>query len=93
MVNFILFVIPKGIAFSCGAGIFSLQWLIGTLVLDYVSAIFNESYKAPNGDFRKLSNGEFGASELNIKIVTVKKFFISAIFFGLGYFAQYLGWM
>ena len=93
MVKFILFIAPKGIAFSCGAGILSLQWLIGTLVLDYVSAIFNESHKAPNGDFRNLSTGEFGATDLNIKMVTVKKIAVSAIFFGLGYFVQYIAWM
>ncbi len=69
-----------------------MPWLIGTLALDYVSAIFNESDKAPDGDFRKLSGGEFDASEMNIKMATLKKLIASAIFFGLGYLALYLGW-
>lgn len=70
-----------------------MPWLIGTLALDYVSAIFNESDKAPNGDFRKLSGDEFGASEMNIKMATMKKLIGSAIFFGIGYLAQNAGWV
>ena len=93
MSRIVLFLIAKCIAFATGSGVLSQVWLIATLVVDYVLAIFKESYKAPHGDFRELSDNEFGKSESNIKMQTAKNLIVSAFFYGLGHLANYFEWL
>ena len=83
----LLFFMAKGLAFAVGAGFLGFGWLLGTAVIDYAAAIFSESDKAPNSDYRNLSNEDFGKSENNIKMATVRKLVFSALAFGAGYLA------
>jgi hypothetical protein len=87
----VLFSLAKGLAFAVGAGFLGFGWLLGTAVIDYVTAIFSEGDKAPSGDYRNLSDADFGKSENNIKMATVRKTAFSALAFGAGYLALTLG--
>jgi hypothetical protein len=89
----ILFIIANTIASLSGANLISMNWLIATFVIDYVRAILSESDNAADGNFRNLSNNDFLKSEANIKIATLKNLIVSAIFFGLGMAANFLGWV
>ena len=87
----ILFLAANISALLTGADLISKSWLIATFVIGYVLAIFSESDNAPDGNFRNLSNNDFGKSEANIKMATLKNLIVSAIFFGLGAAAKFFG--
>lgn len=89
----ILFLAANIIASLSGASLISKSWLIATFAIGYVRAIFSESDNAPDGNFRNLSNSDFGKSEANIKMATLKNLIVSAIFFGLGAAVNFLGWL
>ena len=91
--RFVLFLLAKSVALVCGAELLSYPWLLATFALDYVRAIFAESENAPGGNFRNLSDGDFGKSEANIKMATLRNLLVSAIFFGIGFAAKSFGWI
>jgi hypothetical protein len=86
----LLFVAANAIAFASGANMIGYSWLILVFGLNYIRAIFAESFNLPDRNFRRLSNEDFMKSELNIKLGLFRRILSSLVFFGFGYGAQ--GW-
>lgn len=93
MTKLFLVIAPKALAFASGTDLLAKFWLGVAFLLDFIRAIYFEGLKAPNEDFRNLTDRDFDKSEYNIKLQAVRNIVVSAIFFGIGFLAKSLNWL